>query len=204
MNARVTSTLLFILISIVLFSCAHTPVTTNALINKQAQTQQDSSFHFFFKDDREEIMKTEKCFVLQYKYPTWIFSCGDLAFDMPLGVVFEKLFVRRFGNNPNGYQTEVTLKAFHYTNKPHELAGAPFIGLLTIGADIEWHGILRVEIAVLDKNQKFIFQKTYDTDIREMKKPFTQSEQDNGFDMLMKAFTKISNEVDIDINRIRL
>lgn len=206
MNASIIRVLVLISISIGLFACAHTPIATTSLINMQAVSEQPEGFSFVFKDEREERMKAEKCFVLQYKYPTWVFSCGDLAYDLPLNVVFEQMFIRRFGNNTTGHKAEVTLKSFYHTNKPHELSGVPFIGLLTLGADVEWHGILKVEIAILDMDQKFIFHKIYDADIREMKRPAgsAQSGQEDAFDMLLKAFTKVSNDLATDIGRVKL
>ncbi len=199
--------MLFILMLIVLglFGCAQKPAVTEGLINMQAVSREATNFDFTFRDDREERMKTERHFVLQYKYPTWVFSSGDLAYDLPLNVVFEKMFSRRFGNNPTGHKAEVTLKVFHNTTKPHELSGLPIIGLLTLGADVEWHGILKAEIAILDKDGKFIFHKIYETDIREMKSPrgSQQSALEATFDMLNKAFTKFAEELATDIGRIR-
>lgn len=94
------------------------------------------------------------------------------------------------------------LKAFHHTHKPHELAGVPFIGIIAAVADVEHHAILKVEIALLDKEGKFIFHKIYEKNIRKMKHA-NEPMKDAVFDMLSKAFNQFSEEFETDINRIK-
>lgn len=182
--------------------CAHTPLPTASLINSVKISTNINNLHFSFIDARNEQLRTEKCFVLQLTYPTWIFTCGDAAFDNPLNIVFENMFLKRFPNNPKGYQTEVKLVTFHWTHKPHKLSGIPLINIFVIAADVEFHGIIKIEVAVLDRNGKFIFTKIYDSDIKEMK-PCNAVIYVAGFDMLKKAFLKVTDELDTDLRRIK-
>jgi len=184
-----------------LYGCAYTPIITEPLINSQAVSEKKINLKFIFKDDREEKFKSEKSFVFERKFPAAIFSFGDLIYDVPLNTVFENMIIRRFGNSQNGYKAEVKLKAFYPTWKPHDLTFVPFVGLLTIAADVEYHGFLKTEIAVLDNNDKYIFHKIYDVDVKEMKKS-DEIIREAVFDMYIKAFNKFAEEFEIDINRV--
>ena len=184
-----------------LYGCSHTPVITEPLINSQAVSEKKMDLKFIFKDDRDEKFKSERSFVFERKFPAAIFSFGDLLYDVPLNTVFENMFIRRFGTSQNGYKAELKLKAFYPTHKPHDLTFVPFVGLLTIGADVEMHGILKTEIAVLDNNDKYIFHKLYDVDVEEMKSS-GDIIREAIFDMLIKAFNKFAEEFEIDINRV--
>jgi hypothetical protein len=59
-----------------------------------------------------------------------------------------------------------------------------------------------MEVAVLDKNGKYIFTKIYDADIKEMKSGNKMIYED-GFDMLEKAFMKVTDDLETDLKRIR-
>lgn len=196
--------ILFILICFcLLFSgCAHTPLPTASLISSIKNSTNANNLHFTFIDSRSTQLKTEKCFVLQHIYPTWIFTCGDAAFDSPLNISFQKMFLKRFPDNPKGYQTEVKLVTFHWTHKPHELSGIPLINIFVIAADVEFHGIIKMEVAILDRNGKFIFTKIYDSDIKEMK-PCDTVLYLAGLDMLNKVFEKVTDEFEKDLKRIK-
>jgi hypothetical protein len=176
-----------------IYGCAHTPTATKLLIESQKISEKKTiNLNPLLKDEREERFKTEK-----YFDNTW----GDLMYDAPLYSVFEKMFIRRFGNSPGGHKVEIKLKAFYHTYKLPDLAWVPFIGILTIGADWELHGILKAEVAFLDQENKFIFHKIYDVDLREMKK--INEVDDAAFDMYIKAFNKFAEEFETDISRIK-
>src|SRR5439155_5913129 len=115
-----------------LCDCSHAPIITEPLINSQTISENKSNLKFAVQDDRDEQFKTQKCFVFERKFPAFYLSCGDLIYDLPIGNVFEKMLIRRFGNNADGYKTEVKLKAFYHTQKPHDLSAVPFVGLFTI------------------------------------------------------------------------
>ena len=184
------------------FGCAHTPLPTASLTNKTIVSSDINNLRFTFIDSRDERLKKEKCFVQQYIYPTWIFTCGDMTFDAPLDTAFKKMFLAHFSSNPDGYHTEVKLGRFQFTWKPHELSGLPIINLFVIAADVEFHGIVKMEMAVLDKKEKYLFSKTYEADVREMKS-CNNVIYEAGFDVLNKAFNKVMNEVETDMKRIK-
>lgn len=194
--------LLLLTIFVLMAGCAHTPLPTDKLTGGADRPNGSvNNLHYSFIDARDERIKTEDCFVLQYMFPTWLFSCGDKAFDTPLNKGFEKIFLARFSDSPKGLQTEIKLRNFYFTYKPHEMAGLLFVGLFFIFADVEYHGIAKIDVAILDQNNKYIFAKTYDADLREMK-PYDATIYEAGLDMLNKAFAKISAEFENDAKRI--
>lgn len=197
------TTLLLIGICLFFIGCAHAPLPTAKLSGNITAAGNTSNLHFTFIDARNEQLKAEKCFVSHWIWPTWIFTCGDTAFDAPLNSSFEKMFLIQFPDNQDGYKTEIKLVKFYFTWKPHELTGLPFIGILAALEDNEYHGIVKMEVAVLDKDEKFIFTKTYEADIKEMKPPGDTPIYEEGFDMLRKAFSKVMAEFETDTKRIK-
>ena len=191
--------------------CAHTttiatfsPIATKLLIESQKISEKKTiNLNLILKDEREERFKTEKCFAFDRIFPVPSISCGDLVYDAPLYSVFEKMFIRRFGNSPGGHKVEIKLKAFYSTRKTNDLAVVPLLGILAIFADWEFHGILKAEVAFLDQENKFIFHKIYDVDLKEMKKADDEVIKDADFDMYIKAFNKFSEEFETDISRIK-
>ena len=139
--------------------------------------------------------------MFEHPFPTATYSFGDLLFDKTPYDVFKAMVVRRFGDSQSGYKTEIRLKAFYALQKPHPLSFIPFVGFLTIGADMEYHGILKVDVALLDSNDKYIFHKTYEIDIREMKGAEVVI-KDAVMDMHMKSFNRFGEEFERDMGRI--
>jgi hypothetical protein len=198
--------IIFVVICLCLLfvGCAHTPLPTASLTNSVKISTNINNLHFAFVDARSEQFRTDRYLVLQSVFPIIkVSACGDAVFDTPLNVVFEKMFLKRFPDNPNGYQTEVKLAAFYFTHQPHELFAIPFINLFVMFADVEFHGIIKMEVAVLDRNGKYIFTKIYDANIKEMKPVVLGPENPAGFDMLNKAFLKVTDELDTDLRRIK-
>jgi hypothetical protein len=195
----------FFLICVCFFftACAHEPLPIAKLTTYSAPASDINNLHFTFIDARNEQLKTEKCFVQHYIWPTWIFTCGDSAFDAPLNSAFDKMFLARFPDNPEGHKTEVKIINFHFTWKPHELTGLPFIGIFAALEDVEFHGIVKMEVAVLDKEEKFIFTKIYEADVKEMKTPGDTPVYEEGFDILRKAISKVMAEFETDTKRIK-
>jgi len=66
---------------------------------------------------------------------------------------------------------------------------------------MEYHGILKVDVALLDSNDKYIFHKTYEIDIREMKGAEVVI-KDAVMDMHMKSFNRFGEEFERDMGRI--
>jgi hypothetical protein len=183
--------------------CAHTPIPTILLTNKVTAVSNVNTLHFSFIDARSEQFKTENYFMLQSVFPIIrVYTWGDPWFDVPLIIAFEKMFLKRFTDNDRGYQTEIKLTSFYFTYQPHELSAIPFINIFVIAADREYHGVVKMEVAVLDKNGKYIFTKIYDADIKEMKSGNKMIYED-GFDMLEKAFMKVTDDLETDLKRIR-
>ena len=197
--------ILFVLICLCLLfvGCAHTPIPTILLTNKVTAVSNVNTLHFSFIDARSEQFKTENYFMLQSVFPIIrVYTWGDPWFDVPLIIAFEKMFLKRFTDNDRGYQTEIKLTSFYFTYQPHELSAIPFINIFVIAADREYHGVVKMEVAVLDKNGKYIFTKIYDADIKEMKSGNKMIYED-GFDMLEKAFMKVTDDLETDLKRIR-
>ena len=154
-------------------------------------------------DERDEEFKGKGGHRLK-DGPFWggTITPGDLSYDVSLFKVFEKMFIKRFGSSSsNGYKTEIKLNAFYCSVKANDLTGVPFLGIAVVGMDNEWHGILKNEVSLLDKEDKYIFHKIYDIDIKEMRSPKNSSGLD--FDMYIKAFNKFAEEFETDINRIK-
>ncbi len=195
--------ILLIIIGIfVLSGFAFHPLSTKFLTDGVKSSGVINNLHVTFIDAREAKFKKEKSFELNYIFPT-IYSCGDSSFDMPLNIVFEKMFLKRFPNNPNGFKTEIKISKFYYTWSPKQLAIFPIIGIFVIGADVEYHGYLKIDVVILDKNNKFIFTKQYSVDLKDMKSPFVNTIYKDGFGLMLKAFVRVTDEFETDISRIK-
>ncbi len=191
---------LCLIILFIICGCASVPISTKSLINKIPQEpSKNGNFNFTIADERDEEFKNEKI-IMQSHFPSATFLTGDKMFDVPLNKVFEEMFCKRFINNPEGTRMDIKLKAFYSTSKPHDLATIPFVGLFTIGADVECHGILKVEIAILNNESKFIFHKVYDFNLKEMRSPA----EDTKDHILVKTFNKFSDELTTDLSRVKL
>jgi hypothetical protein len=185
------------------WGCAHDSYRKTAvLIENQAKVEKNANINFVFLDERDDRFKTEKKFVVQYVLPT--VTLGDPAYDSSLFDVFQKMVLKRFGDNPQGNKAELKLKAWYPTVKPNEIFAFPIIGpLLAPAAKSEFHGIMKVEVSILGRDEKYIFHKVYDVDVREMKRPSRATPLPPNLDMLNKAFDKFAIEFNQDINRIR-
>jgi hypothetical protein len=193
-----------LLIIVILFCncCSHAPFATKSMTDNILKSTTINNLHYFFIDSRESQFKTERWFIDHTIFPT-IYSCGDAMFDTPLNDVFIKMFLSHFPGNPEGYKTEIKIRKYYFTWKPHELAAIPIINFFVIAADIEFHGILKMEVAILDKNEKFIFTKIYETDLKEMISPSNKNVYNDGMDILRKVFLTVMDEYEIDIKRIK-
>jgi hypothetical protein len=182
--------------------CAHTPIATKPLIESQKISEKKTiKLNLTLKDEREERFKTEGYFAFDNTFLTGSLSFGDLKYDAPLYSVFEKMFIRRFGNSPGGHNVEIKLKAFYHIYKLPSIAYVPVLGILANFVDAEYHGILKAEVAFLDQENKFIFHKIYDVDLMEMKKSDEVDTAD--LDMYIKEFNKFAEEFETDISRIK-
>lgn len=183
-----------------LFGCAHTPLPTATLVSKAGTVKSEiNNLHYTFIDARDEQFKTEGNIMIN-AIPT-IGAAGDALFDEPLSSSFQKMFLARFPDVPEGYNAEIKLIKFHATSKANELSMLPVINFLTLLMDSEYHGISEIDVAILDKNGKFIFTKSYRADIKEMK-PLDNEPCENDFDILAKAFSKVTDEFETDVKRI--
>jgi hypothetical protein len=185
------------------WGCAHDHHRkTGLLIEGQPTVQKNSNINFVFLDERDDRFKTKKMFLVQHVLPTG--TLGDPAYDSSLFDVFQKLVLKRFGDNPQGNKAELKLKAWYPTIKPNEIFIFPILGpLLAPAAKSEFHGILKVEVSILGRDDKYIFHKVYDVDVREMKRPSRATPLPLNLDMINKAFDKFAKEFNQDINRIR-
>ncbi|MEW6117319.1 MAG: hypothetical protein AB1553_10520 [Nitrospirota bacterium] len=191
-----------ILIACLLISaCAHQPIQIESLIKSQSPVINPQPLNFLVMDVREDRFREKNIIYYDFQYPISIMSFGDRMFDMPMNIAFEKMLFTRFGNITSGYKTEAKLKAFFVTDKPNPIMGAPVIGLLAAGADHEYHGFLKVDISIFDKNNKFLFQKSFDVDIKERRKV---DEERNSviLDMYLKAFNKFAKDLEADLQHI--
>lgn len=197
-EANIMKKILIIITLLSISSCTHTPTHTDKIINTINNFGKTNNIKLYFFDDREERFRNNIGFTFSFNFPAYVFSHGDKYFDTPLNIVFEKMMLRRFGYNIKGYKTEIKLKSFYYTWKPHELSALPFIGILVSAADVEYSGVLKAEVAILNKNDKFLFHKIYETVAI---KSAPQSD-DSAFDVLYGTFQRFSEEFETDIQRI--
>lgn len=193
----------FLLLGI--YGCAPTPKITKPLVDSQSISQVKLvDLNPIFIDEREDAFKTKGRFLLENKlFQSPIFTSGDLSYDSSLFQVFENMFLKRFGASPNGYKIELKLKAFYHIEKANEFTNVPVFGILAVGADQESHCFLKVEVSLLDKENKYIFHNNYDVDVKEMKSS-TEPVEDIAFDMYVKAFNKFANDFTTDISRIKI
>jgi hypothetical protein len=200
---KYTASIFLLLLVVGTWGCAHENYRkTGLLIEGQPTVQKDSNISFVFLDERDERFKTEKGFIVQHILPTA--TLGDRAYDSSLFDVFQKMVLRQFGDNPQGNKAELKLKAWHPTVKPNEIFAFPIIGpLLAPAAKSEFHGVLKVEVSILDRDEKYIFHKDYDVNVREMKYLSDSTPLPSNFAMLNIAFDKFAKEFNQDINRIR-
>jgi len=195
---------LIIFILFWLYGCANVPLSTKPLIESQKYTSKENTHTIqlnpLFRDERKDQFKTEKCFILDRQFLGVTYSFGDAMYDKSLYTAFKKMFITRFGNSQTGHKVEVTLKAFYYTNTPNTVTFLPIIGVF-LGrlAKGECHGILKTEVTFLDQENKFIFNKIYDIDVKEI----PAKGKGGAFDMYIKAFNKFAEKFETDIKRIK-
>lgn len=201
---RYTASIFVLILVLGTWGCAHDQHRKTGLLTEgQPAVQKNTNLNFVFLDEREDRFKTKKMFAVQYVLPTG--TLGDPAYDSSLFDVFQKMVLKHFGENPQGNKAELKLKAWYPTIKSNEIILFPIIGpLLAPAAKPEFHGILKAEVSILDRDNKYIFHKIYEVDVMEMKRPSRGANQlPPNLDMINKAFEKFANEFNQDINRIR-
>jgi len=195
--------LLIILFFLVLTGCAHQPAVTHGLIQSQQLVDCGKPLKLVFADDRDTRFKNEKI-IVRTGFPVASANMlGDLFYDLPLNAAFEKMVIRRFGSNENGFNTEFKLKAFYTSFKLNDFIGVPFLGIFAVGADVEWSGTLRVDVGLLDNENKFALNKTYDVSFTEMR-PANEKLDEASLDVLQKLFSKFARDLESDVSRTRL
>jgi hypothetical protein len=183
--------------------CAHQPVVTQSLIESQQFADCGKPLRTVFIDDRDARFKTEKI-IVRMGFPVASANMlGDQCYDLPLNVAFEKMVIKRFGSTENGFNTEFKLKAFYASFKFNDFVGVPFLGLLAAGADVEWSGILRVDVGLMDNENMFVLNKTYDVSFTEMR-PANEKLGEASLDIIQKLFSKFARDFEGDVSRTRL
>jgi hypothetical protein len=180
-----------------IFGCAHVPFNTTTLINSQPIARQHKGIYFVVFDERDDRIKMERSF--SYIHPLShdpdIIFWGDKFFDKPLSSVFHDMLIRRFGNDPKGYKTEVKLKAYNPSWYMYRA--------LAVIYKSEFRATLTAEIALLDEENKYVFQKLYTAEFKEIPKSESII-RDVMLDALVKSFNKFADEFEIDLSRIRM
>ena len=191
------------LICLLLAGCAQKPVLTMPLIEEQEFIGFEKPFKIIVVDDRDFQFKHEKI-IVKTGFPVAKANIlADQLYDIPLDAVFEKMLIKRFGNNKNGLKTEFRLKVFYTSFKLNDLVGVPFLGILAVGADVEWHGVLKVDVGILDKENKYVLNKVYEESFTEMR-PSNEKIGEGSLIILEKLFSKFSDDFTEDVNRTRL
>ena len=187
----------------VLTGCAHQPLATQALIQSQQFSDCGKPLRPVFIDDRDARFKKEKI-IVKMGFPVASANIfGDLFYDLPLNVAFEKMVIKRFGNSENGFNTEFKLKAFCASFKINDFVGVPLLGILAVGTDVEWSGILKVDVGLLDNENKFVLNKSYDVSFTEMR-PANENSGEASLEIIQKLFSKFAHDLEGDISRTRL
>jgi len=174
---------------------------TDSVINSQTLSDKKVQLKFVVKDEREDKFKSKGSFLFEHNIIGSKHSAGDLSYNIPLNEVFEKMLIRRFGNSTSGCSAEVKLKAFYYTLTMHSLDTLPLLGFLAMYEPREYHGFLKLEADFLNNNNKFVFHRSYNIDVKEMKYP-QPAIHTAEFDMYIKAFNKFAEELEADFSRI--
>ncbi len=184
-------------------SARHHPVITQALVESQQFADCGKSLRTVFIDDRDARFKTERI-IVKMGFPVASANMlGDLSYDLPLNVVFEKMVIKRFGSSENGFTTEFKLKAFYTSFKFNDFTGVPILGILAVGADVEWSGILKVDVGLLDNENKFVLNKSYDLSFTEMR-PANEKLGEGSLEIIQKLFSKFARDFESDVSRTRL
>lgn len=188
---------------LLLTGCAHQPVITQPLIEGQQFVDCGKPLRAVFVDNRDDSFKNEKI-IVKMGFPVASANIlGDLFYDMSLNSTFEKMVIRRFGSSETGYDTEFKLKAFYSSFKFNDFVGIPFLGILAVGADVEWSGVLKVDVGLLDNDNMFVLNKSYDESFTEMR-PSNEKIGEASLAIIQKLFAKFANDFEGDVRRTRL
>lgn len=192
------------LLFLVVTGCAHNPVITQSLIDSQQFSDSGIPLRTIFVDDRDDKYKNERYIFVRAGFPVASTNIlGDLMYDVPLNVAFEKMLIKRFGSNDKGFNTEFKLKAFYTSFKFNDFTGVPFLGILAMGADVEWSGMLKVDVGLLDKENKFVLNKSYDVSLTEMR-PSNEKIGEESLAIIQRLFSKFAHDFERDVSRTRL
>ena len=182
-----------------MYACANNPVKSESLVGNQRYSDCETPLSLAFYDDRDSRFKFNKL-IRDNAFPSMINSMGDSSYDTPLNAVFEKMVVKRFGDHKGGYRTELRLKSYHTSYKFHDLLTVPVVGFLAIGANVNWTGSLKVDACILNSQNKYFLNKTYDETISEARTP-SEDIGDGSLAVLQKLFEKFAAEFENDIRR---
>lgn len=174
---------------------------TDPVINSQTLSDKKVQLKFVVKDEREDKFKSKGYFLFEHNITGSKHSAGDLYYNIALNEVFEKMLIRRFGKSPTGCSAEVKLKAFYFTLTLHPFDTLPLLGFLVMYEPREYHGFLKLEIDFLNNNNKFVFHRSYNIDVKEMKYP-QPTIHSAALDIYIKAFNKFAEELEADFSRI--
>lgn len=170
-------------------ACASTiPINTQTELINKINEKQDVSLKFIVIDQRNDLFKNKK--YVSDKSIGVRLATADKCFDKPLNVVLENMLKKRYGQRNDGTTVEIKLMAFYSEIRP------------VMFSTTEFSATISSEISIFNKDNKKIFNRTYDRDVREKRMPASDT-QENIASVLIKAFNRFADDLEGDINLLR-
>ncbi len=187
---------LYIFIVVSLIGCAVKPMKISPVLDivQIHNINQDQKFKYTFIDGRRDDFKFKRSFLFRNEFGAPEFACGDLRYDIKLFDLFKQVVQRELPENVDSpYEVEMNLKAFHVLEK------IPAFGF----AKPNFIGIMKVDVAVLGEDKKFVFQKTYQYEISNSRWAWTVEAEKTGISKgLSSLLDQFIAEFSRDLGRI--
>ena len=179
-------------IILLLVGCSTPPTKSSAILNTNQLNQVSPLYHLNIIDERDEEFRTKKHWIYKSAFGNTTFAYGDKWFDIGLYDLFSRVLRERIGDNPEGLNAEIILKSFHVLNSA------------SLAFREEIRGVLKVEVAILDRSQKYVFQKNYEMSEKDFIGLVSyHTEQKLMIEVLDKVLNKFLHDLSRDFSRVK-